>query len=426
MNGGGADQRYNLSFIVQQSVAIGKPFIGVSINYRLSLWGFTSSNELAEEGSLNIGLRDQRLALHWVQENIAAFGGDAAKVTVFGESAGAASVGFHLTAYKGRNDNLFRAAILESGNPIFYSPVGGPNNTQATFDTVASQVGCGSSPDRLQCLREVPFETLNSTMNGTLSVTGGFNPVLDGDFNQEYGSVQLERGEFVKVPIIVGTNSDEGASFSPYGINTTEEFRAALAQEFPVAHQDAILQAYPDDLTVNVIASLGNGRPSPEFGYQFRRVASFVGDRLFIAPRRQTAVTWASHNLTAYTYRFNAKSAGFAPELAISHFKEIGFVFRNILGVGWRPDIKPFAGQGQNYIDLAVFMSSSWAAFVHDLNPNSWDSRPVNTTQWPMYRVDAPENFVFDANVTSYAEPDTWRREGIDLINENALSIYGR
>lgn len=103
LNGGGADQRYNLSFIVDQSVSIGKPIIAVSINYRLSLWGFTSSNELAREGALNIGLRDQRLALHWVQENIKAFGGklqpsfslfiqadpvpgDPNKVTIFGES----------------------------------------------------------------------------------------------------------------------------------------------------------------------------------------------------------------------------------------------------------------------------------------------------------------------------------------------------
>jgi hypothetical protein len=60
---------------VDQSVRIGKPIIGVSINYRLSLWGFASSNELASEGALNIGLRDQRLALYWVQENIKAFGG---------------------------------------------------------------------------------------------------------------------------------------------------------------------------------------------------------------------------------------------------------------------------------------------------------------------------------------------------------------
>lgn len=75
MNGGGADQRYNLSFIVDQSVKIGKPIIGVSISYRLHAWGFLHSNEIVGEGLTNIGLRDQRLSLHWAQENIAVFGG---------------------------------------------------------------------------------------------------------------------------------------------------------------------------------------------------------------------------------------------------------------------------------------------------------------------------------------------------------------
>jgi carboxylesterase type B len=73
--GGGVDQRYNLSFMVENSVSIGKPIIGVSINYRLSAWGFLFSREVVGSGNTNIGLRDQRLALHWLQENIAAFGG---------------------------------------------------------------------------------------------------------------------------------------------------------------------------------------------------------------------------------------------------------------------------------------------------------------------------------------------------------------
>jgi carboxylesterase type B len=74
--GSGLDQRYNLSFIVENSVKIGKPVIGVSINYRLSAWGFLSgSEELKESGELNLGLRDQRLALQWVQDNIKGFGG---------------------------------------------------------------------------------------------------------------------------------------------------------------------------------------------------------------------------------------------------------------------------------------------------------------------------------------------------------------
>jgi carboxylesterase type B len=91
--GGSRDARYNLSFIVENSVKIGKPIIGVSINYRLAGWGFIASDEVSGSGDTNIGLRDQRLALHWVHENIAAFGGDPAKVTIWGESAGAASVG---------------------------------------------------------------------------------------------------------------------------------------------------------------------------------------------------------------------------------------------------------------------------------------------------------------------------------------------
>jgi acetylcholinesterase len=74
--GSGIDQRYNQSFTIQNSVAIGKPVIGVSINYRLSAWGFLSgSEELRATGDLNLGLKDQRLALQWVQENIGAFGG---------------------------------------------------------------------------------------------------------------------------------------------------------------------------------------------------------------------------------------------------------------------------------------------------------------------------------------------------------------
>lgn len=85
--GGSADRRYNMSFIVQNAIDSGNPLIGVSINYRLSGWGWLYSKEIQEAGATNLGFRDQRLALHWIQENIAAFGGDPSKVTIFGESA---------------------------------------------------------------------------------------------------------------------------------------------------------------------------------------------------------------------------------------------------------------------------------------------------------------------------------------------------
>lgn len=83
IQGGTQDLRYNLSFIVQNSVAIGKPIIAVSIAYRLSAWGFLQSKEVTDSGNTNMGLRDQRLALYWIQENIAAFGGDPSMVTIW-------------------------------------------------------------------------------------------------------------------------------------------------------------------------------------------------------------------------------------------------------------------------------------------------------------------------------------------------------
>ena len=221
--GSTADPQYNLSGIVSTSQSISEPIIAVSMNYRLAVWGFLQTPEILAEGSSNAGLLDQRMAFRWIKENIAAFGGDPDRITIWGESAGAQSIGYHLHSYGGRNDDLFRSAILESGGPVgtaveplaFYaSPV--ENLTRTT--------GCYTAKDQLACLRNLSSEALFAA-----HVSQTWNPIIDGDFLTAYPS-QLElNNSFIKVPLLLGANTDEGLSFGTKGKPPSPPFH----QPFP-------------------------------------------------------------------------------------------------------------------------------------------------------------------------------------------------
>ncbi|GLI77262.1 hypothetical protein PoHVEF18_005550 [Penicillium ochrochloron] len=423
--GSGRDERYNMSAIVANSYRIGKPFIAVTLNYRLSAWGFISSSEVSGSGNTNLGLRDQRLALHWIQENIAAFGGDPAKVTIWGESAGGMSVGYQLTAYGGRDDKLFRAGIMESGGSIS-AGTGNFTTYQSSYDTLAASVNCSNAVDSLQCLREVPFETLNSVLNGTDGSSAyDFSPVVDGDFMRNYGSVQLNNHEFVKVPIMSGTNMDEGTAFGLTGINTTEQWYeyltdGSLGKQLPASIAKRILELYPDDPSQGIPAFLGDQRV-PSMGYEWRRTSAFAGDFYMHANRRRQCEAWSETSTPAYCYRFDVHSADVPLIVGATHFEEVAFVFHNIAGLGYHYG-KPFAGVPQSYIDLSTMMTSMWASFIHDLNPNSG---VVNKSiHWQAYGKNQPVDLLFSANTTSYMEADTWRKEGIDYINAIAKAVW--
>lgn len=137
----GSTQMYDGTSLVRESVEQGKPIIFVAVNYRVGGFGFLPGKEVLQDGSANLGLLDQRLGLEWVQDNIAAFGGDPTKVTIWGESAGSISVMDQMLLYNGDNTYkgkpLFRAGIMNSGSIVPADPVDCPKG-QAVYNKVSS------------------------------------------------------------------------------------------------------------------------------------------------------------------------------------------------------------------------------------------------------------------------------------------------
>lgn len=174
-SGSSADPQYNLSGLVRTASEAQQPIIAVSLNYRVGLLGFFQTPEVFAAGDSNAGLLDQRLALRWIKENIAAFGGDPERITVWGESSGAQSIAYHLHSYDGRDDGLFQAAILESGGFVG-TPMMPPAYYVAPVDSLARATGCGNAENRLDCLRGVDPEVLYGP-----NVTASYwNPIVDG------------------------------------------------------------------------------------------------------------------------------------------------------------------------------------------------------------------------------------------------------
>lgn len=202
---------------MDRSTSINQPIIAVSLNYRLSAWGFLYSNEVRDTGATNIGLRGQRFALAWTQENIAGFGGDPSKVTLWGQGAGASSIGFQMAAYAGRNDSLLRAAIMQSGNPIPIQALNGTQYYQPMYDAIAKRVSpssayasendmtvndtCWDAVDRMGCLRNVSFADINAAINATNP--RGWFPVIDGDIVTQQASRSLFTNKFLGIPVIL-------------------------------------------------------------------------------------------------------------------------------------------------------------------------------------------------------------------------------
>lgn len=377
--GGSADQRYNMSFLVEESVKIGQPIIAVSFNYRLSGFGLLPGRVVKEAGVANAAMYDQRLALHWVQDNIKAFGGDPARVTIHGESGGAVSVGHHFLAYGGRDDGLFHAGIAESGGPLTTRPLMPLEEQDVLYNDVLTATNCTGERDTLQCLRSLPASVLKDAFQGV-----DFYLVNDGKIITGPPSTLLEQGQFVKRPLLIGANTNEGTAFSVesgFGVNNAAAFREMIAHYsggsgFTNTTLDALVDQYLNKLSdTEAQADLGTVllSPSPEYGSLWGKVSLYVGDYQFNAGRRRVTQLWDQYGVPAYSYRFDVVPNGIPSEtLGVAHFQEISFVFRNLDGVGYKanPLESTSTELQQKYRNLSTLMSGMWINFATTLSPN--------------------------------------------------------
>ena len=180
----------------------------MSLNYRLGVFGWLSGPTFQEDGDANVGFLDQRLALEWVQANIAKFGGDPNRVTVFGESAGGGSILYQMTAYRGlKGPAPFQQAILQS--PGLQSILSNQQQ-ERTYNDFISLLNVST----IEQARQLPFSDLlranvlqiNPNPYGIYT----FGPVVDGDFVPAMPGELLLHGQYDKnVRVMVGHNADE-------------------------------------------------------------------------------------------------------------------------------------------------------------------------------------------------------------------------
>ncbi|KAK7918218.1 hypothetical protein PG985_010092 [Apiospora marii] len=204
--------------------------IVVTFNYRLNIFGYPNAAGIPTNEE-NPGLLDQRLAVEWVRDNIAAFGGDTKRIGLWGESAGAISVATYGYAYP--QDPIVNTLLLDSGSEFFPAPVlytATSDTAHTNFTFVASNVGCGglSPAAELACMRKVDALTIENFLqqyqDSLTQPAITFTPTVDGrTFFADYNA-RAQAGNIAKLPTLIGTNAQEGVPFVPFsinGVNTT-------------------------------------------------------------------------------------------------------------------------------------------------------------------------------------------------------------
>jgi len=311
----------------------------VTINYRVNIFS-APNNPQTTSGVGNFGLTDLDAAISWVFENIAGFGGNPNRITIFGESAGAIAVDAY--AYSHPSDTIVKGIISESGvvtlGSVALAETGNNSASDSEWNTVAQTVGCGDvgNQAQLECMRAAPFDVLE---NAVISNNLGFSIVVDGTtFFGDYGT-RSANGAFLKVPFFVGNNANEGDIF----VVAAEEL--AINFTIPIA-----TEALSDLITAG----------------------------LFNCPASTSASARVSAGVPTFRYRYEGVFPDISPagsDLRAYHSAEIPMVFGT-----YNLSVLPVAPTHAE-IALSSYMQGAWVAFAR--NPAS-GLRGAGYS-WPLY-----------------------------------------
>jgi para-nitrobenzyl esterase len=369
----------NLAVADGRRLAEERGAVVVHPNYRLGAFGFLAHSALTMEdanyrSSGNYGLADQRAALRWVRDNIAAFGGDSSRVTLAGSSAGSISTSLHLVSPASRG--LFHRAIMHSGVATLRWPTAAEAESQG--EAFASALGCTDRAAVLACLRARTFQQVLSALP-LAGLTGGlqvfaevpgvlWSPVVDGLEIPDQPRELYRRGLFSRVPVIIGATRDDGWTFVdrsfPTGFDALQ-YERIVQGEFGM-DAPAVLRIYP----------------ATSFATPKDALARLTTDAEFVCENRRIARVMHHDGAPVYVFSFEYSVDPVNPGRAF-HGIDTNFLFGNNFGA---PSNHVLTTADHSVYDA---MSVFWRRFADSGDPNP-RGQPL---QWPPYRpgpFDAP------------------------------------
>jgi para-nitrobenzyl esterase len=375
--GSGSQPLYNGS-----SFAARHDLVVVTINYRLGLFGLLYLGELAGEPYRhgNVALLDQLAALRWVRDHIAAFGGDPARVTVMGESAGAISIGSLLGMPAARG--LFDRAILQSGASGLSPP--GRADATALARGVLAELGVDAAG-----LADVPAARLVALQQRLTQARGlgAFAPFVDGESIPRPPTEAVRDGDGARVPLLIGSNRDEWALFDVFfGDAATGAMKAHL------------IDRLGDDV-LRIHAARRDARDARP-GARSPDAAAWIdvlGDVAFRIPVLRLAEAQARH-APVWMYRFDWESPAFGGRLGAAHALELPFVW-NALDLPVSQLLLGDDAPGAQALGAQIH--DAWAAFIRGGEPAA-----AGLPAWPRHDEPRRATMVLDREPYVADDPD--------------------